>query len=149
MASQRLAPWLWVLLGLFCSRVVIQLVQWRFEVPFLPPFDAWHSAVMPYPVLLLTQLGIIIFLAKIASEFSTGRIEPSRRSGNLFFWFGLAYLGAMLARLLLGFTVLSSHSWFSHHLPSAFHVVLASFIMLVGLYHRHTFGSPDAGREVG
>jgi len=149
MASRRFAPYLWVLLSLFCFRVLIQLVQWRFELPFLPRFEAWHSAVVPYPVLLLIQLGIIACFAKIAFQISTSSIEASRRSGDLWFWFGLAYLGAMLARLVLGLTVLSSHFWFSNPLPTAFHLVLASFVVLVGLSYRRARAARGAEPEAG
>ena len=149
MTSRKLAPWLWVLLGLFCVRVIAQLLQWRFDISFLPAFEIWHSAVLPYPVLLLTQLGIIATLAKIALDFSTGRADASRRSGGLWLGFGLTYLGAMLARLILGLTVLSSHFWFSRHLPTTFHIVLASFVVLVGLFQRRNQRALGATAQAG
>ena len=36
------------LLLLFVFRVVAQFVQWIHPVDFLPPFDDWHSGILPY-----------------------------------------------------------------------------------------------------
>ncbi|MCZ6704992.1 MAG: hypothetical protein O6942_03745 [Bacteroidetes bacterium] len=124
-------------------------MQWSFDLPFLPTFEVWHSAVMSYPLLLLSQLGIIAALTKTALDFSTGRADASRQSGRLWLWFGLVYLGAMLARLILGLTVMSSHFWFSRHLPTTFHIVLASFVMLVGLFHWRKHGALRANVQDG
>ena len=45
----------------------------------------------------------------------------------------------MVVRLMLGLTVLSSHYWFANHLPTFFHLVLASFMLVAGAFHlRHS-----------
>jgi hypothetical protein len=46
----------------------------------------------------------------------------------------------MLARLVLGATVLSSQRWFARPLPTIFHIVLATYLLLCGHYHLR-FGS--------
>ena len=135
MESRRYGFWLWVLLGLFSFRVVAQLVQWRIDVPFLPSFEAWHSDVLPYGLLLTTQVLVFGAYGWVALAFTKERVQPSRRSAWLWLSIGAVYAGAMAVRLVLGLTVMSSHYWFANHLPTFFHVVLASFMGVVGGFH--------------
>ena len=46
----------------------------------------------------------------------------------------------MLARLLLGMTVYRQTRWFTSYLPTAFHLVLASWILLYGQFN-YKYGS--------
>ncbi len=136
--SKKYGVWLWALLGLFCFRVAAQLVQWRFEAPLLPPFDAWHSSVVPYAVLLAVQVVIIAFYGRVSLAFWSRSVEPSRRSAALWLSIGSVYGIVMAARLVLGMTVLSSQAWFANWLPTLFHLVLASFMLVAGTFHwRH------------
>ena len=138
MSSKKYGLWLWCLWALFVFRVTAQLVQWRFDVPFLPPFDAWHSSVLPYESLVLTQVVILAFCAWVARAFWKGQVEPSKVSAWLWLSVGGLYALVMAFRLVLGLTVLSSHDWFSRHLPTFFHLVLASFMIVAGSFHgRH------------
>ena len=136
MTSRKYSIWLWLLLGLFCFRVLAQFIQWHGEVPFLPPFAAWHSALVPYGLLLSVQFCIIACLGKVAFDFSTGRVIASRRAAGIWLILGTAYMSIMIIRLMLGLTLLDDHYWFSNHLPTVFHIVLAAFLILVGRYHR-------------
>ncbi len=143
MESRRYGFWLWALLGLFSFRVVAQLVQWRMDVPFLPSFEAWHSAVIPYGLLLAAQALILGFYGWVALEFWKGRVQPSRTSAGVWLAIGAVYAGVMVARLVLGLTLMSSHYWFANHLPTFFHVVLASFMLVAGAFHlRHLASRP-------
>ncbi len=135
MESRRYGFWLWVLLGLFSCRVVAQLAQWRTEVPFLPSFEAWHSAVIPYGLLLASQALILGFYGWVALAFWKGRVQPSRTSAGAWLSIGVVYAGVMVVRLVLGLTVMSSHFWFANHLPTFFHLVLASFMLVAGAFH--------------
>src|SRR3954451_11465610 len=58
--ARRHANWLIVLFALFVFRVLAQLLQWTFPVSWLPSFATWHSATLSYPVLVATQIAIII-----------------------------------------------------------------------------------------
>ncbi len=143
MESRRYACWLWVLLALFSFRVVAQLVQWRMDVPLLPSFEAWHSAVIPYGLLLAAQALILGFYGWVALAFWKGRVQPSRTSTWIWLSIGGVYAGVMVVRLVLGLTLMSSHYWFANHLPTFFHVVLASFMLVAGTFHlRHTAWGP-------
>lgn len=133
--AQKYAPWLWTLLALFFARVVAQLGTLVVDIPGLPAFDAWHSSVIPYPTLVAAQFIIIAIFSWTALTFRRGIVVPRRRLGAILLIFASLYAVGMLGRLLLGLTVLSDHSWFNHYLPTLFHLVLATFIGIVGHFH--------------
>jgi len=133
--SQRYAPWLWLLLGLFVLRVLAQPLALPVNTPLLPRFESWHSGVLPYPVLLLTQLIIVLWLARTSRAFTSGAVVPRAGIGRAAIAFGSVYFLAMVARLLLGATVLADQRWFASPLPTFFHLVLAAFLLLYGHFH--------------
>lgn len=124
-----------VLLALFCFRVLAQLIQRYAELSFLPPFESWQSGAVPYSALIASQVLIIFFYAWILRGIATGRIQPSRRQGWLFFIIGLMYFLVMMARLLIGLTGLSERHWFHSYLPILFHLVLSGYLLVVGYFH--------------
>lgn len=127
---------LWILWALFVLRVLAQLAQVRGDVAWLPPFEAWHGGVLPYPALLTAQLAIAAALARIAWQVSTGRFRAAPRAGRLWLGLGGLYFAGMAVRLLLGLTLLSDDRWWGAHLPAFFHLVLAGFMLRVGWLHR-------------
>lgn len=133
--AQSLAPWLWLLLGLFCFRVVGQLLVSYVDVPLLPAFEQWHGAVLPYGLLVACQVLIILVFARTAYAFTKGSVRPNRRLGIALLAFGALYFTGMSVRLVLGVTVFAHEPWFSQQLPTVFHLVLASFVLLVGSLH--------------
>ena len=133
--SQRYAPWLWLLLGLFTIRVVAQPIALRVDTPLLPRFESWHSGLLPYPLLVLTQVVILLWLARTAWTFTTGAVAPRSRLGVLMMAIGGVYFAAMVMRLLLGATVLAEERWFASPLPTVFHLVLATYLLLYGHFH--------------
>jgi hypothetical protein len=136
--SQHYAKWLWLCAGLFAFRVVAQLAALLFKPNFLPTFESWHGGVLPYSLLLATQVLIFIWLARTAWQFSRNSMYPRRRVGMVTIIFAGLYFLVMLLRLLLGLTILSEHRWFASYLPAFFHLVLASYLFLYGHFHfRH------------
>ena len=129
------ARWLWVLAGLFLVRVVAQPLAARTDMPLLPPFEAWHSGVVPYGVLVLVQGLILGALFFVAWTMSRDRVRPRRRLGIVLVTIGGVYFAAMAARLALGVTILRDHSWFDRPLPTVFHLVLAGFLLVCGRFH--------------
>lgn len=125
---------LWGLLGLFCFRVIAQLIQSNFSMDFLPAFEAWHSGALPYHYLVITQILIIFLYVYICIRFTNKNVVPNRKLGNIFLFAGLIYAGIMFARLLIGVFV-SSSTWFHAYLPIFFHFVLAAFLIIVGMFH--------------
>src|SRR5438045_7850491 len=133
--SQHYAVSLWLLLGLFVIRVIAQPMALYVDWHLLPRFEAWHSGVLPYPVLVLAQVAIVLWLGQTAWRFSTGTIVPRSRVGRLTMAAGAVYFAAMVMRLLLGATVLAGERWFASPLPTVFHLVLASYLLLYGHFH--------------
>lgn len=121
---------LWALLALFALRVTGQALVAFFGVGFLPPMEAWYSGLLPYEVLLPSQLLLIALMSKICLDFTRGRgvfFAPKRFFATVWLWFGTLYLAAMIARALF--------LW-DRPIPIVFHWVLAAFVISVGLSHR-------------
>lgn len=133
--SRDYARWLWLLLALFIVRVVAQPLALLTSAPFLPPFESWHSGVLPYPALVAAQLLIIAWFARTAWRFSNGNVTPSHRLGIWMLTLGGIYFAMMLVRLMLGLTIESTNRWFSSILPTMFHLVLASYLLVYGHFH--------------
>jgi hypothetical protein len=128
------------MLALFVVRVVAQPLALVVRASFLPPFESWHSGVLPYEVLAGTQLAIVVWQARTAQRFMTGRVQPRARLGALMLTLGGAYFVAMLLRLLLGATVFSDRRWFASPVPTVFHLILATYLLLYGHFHFHYGG---------
>ena len=133
--SRRYAPWLWLLLGLFTIRVLAQPIALRVDTPLLPRFESWHSGLLPYPVLVLSQAAIVLWLSCTAWMFTTGAIAPRFRLGVVMMALGGVYFAAMVIRLLLGATVFGDDRWFASPLPTVFHLVLSAYLLLYGHFH--------------
>ncbi len=124
---------LWALTLLFGLRILAQpLAQ---LVPALPGFNAWHGGVLPYPVLLLSQLAIAAMMINANLRLGRGVILPQPRLGRWLAMLGTLYFAAMLLRLVLGQTVFSGSSWFDRPLPTLFHLVLATWLLSLARYH--------------
>ncbi len=136
--SSNIRPYVLVLLilsGLFAFRVIAQLIQFVYPVSFLPSYAAWHSGALPYGVLLMTQGGILAVCLRIVWSVFKGTIVASRQKGNILLGIGIIYLVSMGARLMIGLTIGSDHFWFGAMLPTFFHIVLASFLIVYGRFH--------------
>ena len=123
-----------LLTALFAIRVVAQLVQYAGHVRFLPPFEVWQGSGLDYPVLLVSQVLILIGMVWGTVAVSRGT-HPRRRVGLWLIGLGAVYFGSMCARLVLGLTVLAHVSWFAKPLPALFHMVLAGYLLCLGHYH--------------
>lgn len=51
-----------ILALLFAFRVVAQFSSIVAGIAFLPPFETWQSGVVPYPILLASQVLILVFM---------------------------------------------------------------------------------------
>lgn len=120
---------------LFCIRVAIQLFQALSPVAVLPPFDAWQSGALPYSFLLVSQAVIIVVCSRIIWRLHMGTVVPSERTGKWLLIVGGVYFGVMCLRLAIGLTVAPDHFWFRAKLPTAFHLVLAGFVLVYGRFH--------------
>ena len=121
---------LWALSGLFLLRVLGQVLVAFFDVAWLPPMERWQSGLLPYPVLLAWQVGILALMAAICVDFTRRNgwfFAPNRFLATKWLAFGYLYLGVMLARaVFVG----------DRPIPIVFHWVLAAFVIAVGHSHR-------------
>jgi len=109
----------------------------------LPPFESWHSAALPYGLLLASQVAILLALGRTAWRFTIGDVNPRRAAGTLALALGGLYFASMLVRLVLGLTALSHLRWFASPIPTVFHLVLATSVLLYGRFH-YIYGAKTA-----
>lgn len=136
--EERYAACLWLLLGLFCLRVLGQLLVALFDLSFLPPMEEWYSGLVPYGPLLVAQTLIILLYGKVCLDFTWRRgyfVVPRRRLGIGLLLFGSLYLGAMVIRYVIRMSLYPDERWTGGSIPIFFHWILASFMLLVGQYH--------------
>ncbi len=129
---------LWVLLALFCLRVIGQMLVAFGGVSFLPPMEAWYSGLLPYPLLLPSQFIIILLYGKVCLDFTRRQgffYTPQRSLGKGLLIFGALYFGVMVIRFLIRLSFYQGPWWMGGTIPIFFHWVLAGFILLVGSYH--------------
>lgn len=136
-SGRRYALVLSLLLAAFVGRVLAQLLQVWTPLPWLPPFEAWHSGLLPYPLLVASQLIIIGLALRVIVALLRGRTS-SRGAGRVLVAIGALYFTAMVGRLVLGLTALSHIAWFDARLPTGFHLVLASFLLVLGAFRLRT-----------
>jgi hypothetical protein len=123
------------LLIAFLFRVLSQLIQaWR-PVAWLPPFEAWHSGALPYPILVTAQALIIAVVLWCIAALMAGDLQPAAGLGRVLQALGWLYFAVMAARLVLGLSLLRHIRWFDAPLPSAFHLVLAAMVLTLASFH--------------
>ena len=107
-----------VLMLLFIGRVVGQILVVLFAPRWLPPMQAWQSGLLPYPLLLASQLAIIALQVAMIRQIAAGA-PPNRPFVIGIFIFATIYAGAMVVRFFVKRYPL---------IPILFHWVLAAFL---------------------
>ncbi len=114
---------------LFAARVAGQALALTLAPPWLPAFDRWHSGLLPYPLLLSSQLAILAVQFHLLTRLARGRLPhlspPARR---LVLVAAALYAAVMLLRLPL--STLAGHAWHTSAIPVTFHLVLALWLAL-------------------
>jgi hypothetical protein len=127
---------LWLLSFLFGLRVAGQALQRWAPQPFLPAFETFQGSSLPYGVLLASQLVILSAMLWYAYRVQGRRLRPSLRAGRLLLWIGGIYMAGSLARIVVGIALPEAPAWFTAWIPAFFHLVLASYVLTLGCYHR-------------
>jgi uncharacterized protein len=130
---------LWTLLVLFAGRVVGQLAVVLDLAPFLPPMEQWQSGLMPYPVLLAAQVIILVTFVIVCAQFTRGRgyfVDRRGWLGTPLWIAGSIYAATMVVRYAAWMTIRPDQRWTGDLIPVVFHLVLASFLLLVAHHHR-------------
>jgi hypothetical protein len=127
------------LAGLFLLRVLGQALVAFGGVGFLPPMPEWHSGLVPYPLLLPAQLGILGLLGWIVADLTRRRgafAVPRPRLGRALGWFGALYAAAMLVRYAVTMALHPERRWLgTGTIPIVFHWVLAGCCLTLAHYH--------------
>ncbi|HLJ10206.1 MAG TPA: hypothetical protein VKU82_03400 [Planctomycetaceae bacterium] len=134
-------------MGLFCLRVIGQVLVEFVHVDFLPPSEEWFSGLIPYPLLLASQIAIILVQVKIGLDFTRQAgwsYRPRRRAGFVLLSFGAVYLTVMVIRYAVRMGLYPRERWTGGSIPIFFHWVLAVYVLLVGYHHwRQSRGVPS------
>lgn len=126
---------LWSLVLLFCLRVTGQLLQFFSPFSWLPLFEKWQGSSLPYWLLLLIQLLIIVIMVRTVRRYTSGGVQKNHQKGKWLLAIGGVYFTSMAIRLIIGLSDLSAAPWFHKSIPAFFHLVLASFVLLLGAFH--------------
>ena len=133
------ASYLALFILLFLLRVALQvLVLWR-RPRWLPPMTGENWNLVPYRILLPSQLAILILMCFIlqAVRFELGVFGARRSSfGILLVVASAIYAHVMAARYVVRMVRRPEARWFGGAIPIVFHMVLAAFLLTWGLYHR-------------
>lgn len=129
--------------ALFAFRVVAQFLQFLSPIPYLPAFAHWQSGVLPYPILLASQILILVQLGRVSLRHARKQVIPVRETGRKLMILGSLYAGVMLLRYALHMARVPADRWFGGCIPIFFHLVLAAFLLVAGYHHFHQ-GPPNA-----
>jgi hypothetical protein len=125
---------LWACLALFVLRVLGQLEVLLLAPPYLPPFAAWESGLVPYAALLPAQILLIAWMAVITAEHTRGAgVFWVARAATRQRLRALACVYALVMALRFAITVaLPPHTLLERGLiPILAHWDLALFLVLV------------------
>jgi hypothetical protein len=133
--SRQTALLLWSCVLLFAARVIGQLETALLEPDWLPDMDAWYSGLLPYPLLLPLQIGILMLMAVVAWNPRVRRGHFARaypRGALALRLFAGVYFAVMALRLAANLVDNGGEFWREGAIPVAFHWVLALFILVSG-----------------
>ncbi|MFP5502484.1 MAG: hypothetical protein ACLGIN_08330 [Candidatus Sericytochromatia bacterium] len=131
----RAAAILWLLSALFLARVVGQILVAFLGVTFLPPMPEWYSGLLPYHLLLPSQVAILALMLWINLGIGRGTGvfgQDHPRFARFLLLFALLYAGAMAVRYVVsGQLHPERRFWPPGSIPIVFHFVLAGYLFLV------------------
>jgi len=122
---------------LLLGRVLGQLMVATRGPRWLPPMEQWQSGLLPYPVLLASQVVVLTFMTLICVDFARRRgfFFESHPSGGVFsMWFAYVYFGGMVFRYIATMTLRPARRWFRGTIPIVFHSIMAAFLWTWGKY---------------
>lgn len=124
---------LWSCTALFLLRVLGQVYVALYRPPWLPPMAAWYSGLLPYYLLLPSQILILMFMAIVAADFTEGRgafFVESAATARVLMTLGWLYFGGMVVRYVLRMARRPDQRWLGGTIPILLHCVLAGFVLL-------------------
>lgn len=128
-----------VLMLLFLGRVAGQLLVAMRGPDWLPGMSEWYSGVLPYRPLLASQAVVVVLLGTITFGLLADiEVFTQRRPGPgaVLLWLGWAYLFSMIVRYVVRMARQPEARWFGRTIPIVFHIVLATWVLVLGSYLR-------------
>ena len=122
---------------LLVGRILGQLVVVLFAPRWLPPMEQWQSGLLPYPVLLVSQIVVLTFMVLISADFirGTGFFVSAHKGGGVFsIGFACVYFARMVVRYILRMKWYPDQRWFGGTIPIIFDSFVAMFLFTWGLY---------------
>ena len=124
---------------LFCLRVLGQYVVSSRSPAWLPPMSEWYSGLISYRRLLAIQLTITTLMWAVVVGVGIGLPGPSAPDptiGTICLAIAWPYALAMIARYILRMWRHPDARWTGGTIPIVFHVVLATWLFVLGSYFR-------------
>jgi len=125
---------LWICQSLFMLRVIGQLVVLLYSPSWLPPMKEWYSGLIPYPVLLIIQTGLIIFMTKVSwdNTINAGYLFVTKpKTKKILLIISAVYFSIMIVRYILQIALVPENRWLTGAIPIIFHWILAAYIFLL------------------
>jgi hypothetical protein len=127
---------LWTCIGLFFMRVVGQIEVLLIAPSGLPAMQAWYSGLLPYPLLLPSQIAVLMLMCMLAFATrptaigTTTRIVRIVRVVRIVHAAAILYFVCMAVRLIIVIRAYGSEYYLHGAIPVAFHWVLALFLLI-------------------
>lgn len=128
-ATPASTGFLWGLTALFAMRVFAQALQYWAPIDRLPVVTAFQGSNLPYPVLLSSQLLILVLMCRGSWLAGRGRLVWSDKTRCRATLAGGIYMAGSIARIGVGVLIPAAPAWFSSWIPAIFHLVLAAFVL--------------------
>jgi hypothetical protein len=123
---------------LFALRVVGQVIVVLRAPAWLPPMTNENWNLVPYRILLPSQLAILVLMCFIlqAVRFEVGTFGARQPAlGIVLVAASAVYTLVMAARYVARMMRNPAARWFGGAIPIVFHMVLAAFLLTWGMYH--------------
>ena len=135
-AASRASVVLALFTALFAVRVAGQLLVLAAAPAWLPPMGQWN--LVPYAILLPIQVAFLCAMTAVVADLALGaRLLPAGGSaiGLLLVACACVYAAGMAVRYAVRMARRPEQRWFGGAIPIVFHFVLASWLLVLGLYH--------------
>lgn len=120
--------------ALFALRVLAQLVVVLASPRWLPPMAGWQSGLLPYPVLLASQVAILVAQLLVVEAVAGGADAVGARwQAVALLVLAVAYALGMAYRAGRRLRFERPRWWSRGTIPIAFHLVLATFLAAWGI----------------
>jgi len=138
-SSTTAAVLLAILTGTFALRVAGQFIVSRRAPAWLPPMPEWYSGLIPYPRLLGIQVVMLAAMSLVVIGLALGSpafADPRPVLGTLLLLIAWPYALSMVVRYVVRMWRHPEARWTGRTIPIVFHVVLATWLFVLGSYLR-------------